>query len=88
LARRSRGSSGTIDSSCFGGQLKSGDYGGADGAAVHARNGVENGVLPGYIVPGPPGQRGDPGDDFLRLMKQVEALMQLVTGNPVGVRAA
>ncbi len=49
---------------------------------------VENGVLPGYVIPGPLGQRGDPGDDFLRLMKQVEALMQLVTGNPVGVRAA
>jgi putative nucleotidyltransferase with HDIG domain len=49
---------------------------------------MEHGVLPGYIVPGPLGQHGDPGDEFLRLMKQVEALMQLVTGNPAGVRAA
>jgi putative nucleotidyltransferase with HDIG domain len=49
---------------------------------------MEHGLLPGYIVPGPLGQLGDPGDEFLRLMKQVEALMQLVTGNPVGVRAA
>ena len=47
-----------------------------------------HGLLPGYIIPGLLGQLGDPGDEFLRLMKQVESLMQLVTGNPVGVRAA
>jgi putative nucleotidyltransferase with HDIG domain len=49
---------------------------------------MAHGLLPGYIIPGPLGQLGDPGDEFLRLMKQVESLMQLVTGNPVGVRAA
>ena len=49
---------------------------------------LAHGLLPGYIIPGPLGQLGDPGDEFLRLMKQVESLMQLVTGNPVGVRAA
>jgi putative nucleotidyltransferase with HDIG domain len=50
-----------------------------------------NGLSPGYVIPGPVGQRGNlgqPGDDFLRLMKQVEALMVLVSGNPVGVRSA
>lgn len=50
-----------------------------------------SGLSPGYVIPGPIGQRGNlgqPSDDFLRLMKQVEALMVLVSGNPLGVRAA
>jgi len=48
----------------------------------------DHGLLPGYIVPGHMERLGQPSDDFLRLMKQVEALMQLVVGMPVGVRAA
>jgi putative nucleotidyltransferase with HDIG domain len=48
---------------------------------------TENGLLPGYLVPLAPGTRRQPPDDFLRLMKQVDALMVLVAGTPVGVRA-
>ncbi len=50
-----------------------------------------HGLMPGYVMPGPAGQggyQGQPGDDFLRLLTQVEALMQLVAGTSVGVRAA
>lgn len=46
-----------------------------------------NGLLPGYIVPLAPGSTNQRPDDFLRLMRQVDALMLLVAGTPVGVRA-
>jgi hypothetical protein len=39
-------------------------------------------------VPGHMERLGQPPDEFLRLIKQVEALMQLVVGLPMGVRAA
>lgn len=48
---------------------------------------TSNGLLPGYIVPLEPGATHQPPDDFLRLAKQVDALMQLVVGTPVNVRA-
>jgi len=48
----------------------------------------DHGLLPGYIVPGYMERLGQPPDDFLRLIKQVEALMQLVVGLPMGLRAA
>ncbi|MGH2631849.1 MAG: HDOD domain-containing protein [Tepidiformaceae bacterium] len=47
-----------------------------------------HGLLPGYVVPGHMERLGQPSDDFLRLMKQVEALMQLVVGMPTGLKAA
>jgi putative nucleotidyltransferase with HDIG domain len=46
-----------------------------------------NGLLPGYVVPMAPGTTRQPPSDFLRLSKQVDALMLLVAGTPVGVRA-
>lgn len=72
-----------------------GHHGGHDGETTLAgmvaaadRFCTEHGLLPGYIVPGHMEQLGQPSDDFLRLMKQVEALMQLVVGSPVGLKAA
>jgi hypothetical protein len=49
---------------------------------------VGNGLLPGYIRPPEPGTERVPTPKFAALMKQVDALMELVTGTPVGVRAA
>ncbi|WP_322795103.1 HDOD domain-containing protein [Tepidiforma sp.] len=49
---------------------------------------VGNGLLPGYVVPPAVGTRPEPTPEFAGLMRQVQALMELVTGNPVGVRAA
>lgn len=49
---------------------------------------VGNGLLPGYICPPAPGTERLPTPPFAALMKQVDALMELVTGEPVGVRAA
>lgn len=46
-----------------------------------------NGLLPGYVVPLDAGTHAQPPDDFLRLSKQVDALMELVIGNPVNVRS-
>lgn len=48
---------------------------------------VDNGLLPGYIVPPQSGTRTEAPADFSRLMKQVDALMELVRGNAVGVAA-
>lgn len=45
-----------------------------------------HGLLPGYVVPLAPGVTNQPPDEFLRLAKQVDALMQLVIRNPVNVR--
>lgn len=49
---------------------------------------VENGLLPGYVLPPELGTVRVPAPEFAQLMKQVDALMELVTGQPVGVRAA
>jgi HD-like signal output (HDOD) protein len=49
---------------------------------------VQNGLLPGYVLPPEPGTVRVPAPEFAQLMKQVDALMELVTGQPVGVRAA
>jgi HD-like signal output (HDOD) protein len=49
---------------------------------------VEHGLLPGYVLPPEPGTVRVPAPEFALLMKQVDALMELVTGQPVGVRAA
>jgi HD-like signal output (HDOD) protein len=48
---------------------------------------AQNDLLPGYIVPPPMDWMPDRPADFRRLMDQVEALMELVMGNPVGVKA-
>ena len=48
---------------------------------------VSNGLLPGYVVPPASGTHLDSPADFSRLMKQVDSLMELVRGNPVGVTA-
>jgi putative nucleotidyltransferase with HDIG domain len=47
-----------------------------------------NGLLPGYIVPVAAGEMRTVGADFQTLMRQVDALMQLVKGSPAGVKAA
>ena len=44
-----------------------------------------NGLLPGYVVPPAAGERRAVAPDYPHLEKQVEALMELVTGSPVGV---
>jgi len=44
-----------------------------------------NGLLPGYLVPPAAGERQTVAPDFPNLAKQVDALMELVTGSPVGV---
>jgi len=49
---------------------------------------VEHVLLPGYVLPPEPGTARVPAPEFAQLMKQVDALMELVTGEPVGVRAA
>ena len=49
---------------------------------------TDRGLLPGYTVPGATNGQGQPPDDFLRLMKQVEALVQLVVGPHAGLHAA
>ena len=46
-----------------------------------------NGLLPGYVVPPAPGRARTVGQDWAHLAKQVDALMELVTGSPVGVAA-
>jgi putative nucleotidyltransferase with HDIG domain len=46
-----------------------------------------HGVLPGYIIPGKPAPEPE-SDEFHRLMKQVDSLMLLVGGDPVGVKMA
>lgn len=49
----------------------------------------ENGLLPGYVIPPEAGhQRPAPQPAFAELLRQVGALMELVTGSPAGVRAA
>ena len=47
-----------------------------------------NGLLPGYIVPVAPGETRQITAEFKTLMRQVDALMQLVKGSPAGVKAA
>lgn len=47
-----------------------------------------NGLLPGYIIPLPPGEVRRITPEFQTLMRQVDALMQLVKGSPAGVKAA
>lgn len=47
-----------------------------------------NGLLPGYIIPLPPGEVRRIAPEFQTLMRQVDALMQLVKGSPAGVKAA
>lgn len=47
-----------------------------------------NGLLPGYVVPVPAGETRRITADFQALMRQVDALMQLVKGSPTGVKAA
>jgi HD-like signal output (HDOD) protein len=46
-----------------------------------------NGLLPGYAIPPKPGEARAVGQDYTHLVKQVDALMELVTGAPVGVAA-
>jgi putative nucleotidyltransferase with HDIG domain len=46
-----------------------------------------NGLLPGYVVPPKPGETRAVAQDYAHLAKQVDALMELVTGTPVGVAA-
>lgn len=46
-----------------------------------------NGLLPGYVVPPAAGTARTVAPDWAHLAKQVDALMELVTGNPVGVAA-
>lgn len=48
---------------------------------------VSNGLFPGYVVPPAPGTAATVQPEFTKLMKQVDALMELVRGNPVGVAA-
>lgn len=49
----------------------------------------ENGLLPGYVVPPEVGHQWPaPQPAFAELLRQVGALMELVTGSPAGVRAA
>lgn len=47
-----------------------------------------SGLLPGYIIPPETNAEAPQAPEFARLMKQVDVLVQLVTGNPAGVRAA
>jgi HD-like signal output (HDOD) protein len=49
---------------------------------------VANGLLPGYVLPPAPGTHPAQPPEFVHLVKQVDALMELVGGNRVGVRAA
>ncbi len=55
--------------------------------AAADRFATDHGVLPGYIIPGAPSVEPD-SEEFRRLMKQVKSLMQLVVGEPVGVKLA
>lgn len=48
---------------------------------------VSNGLYPGYVIPPAPGTTAAFPPEFTRLMKQVDSLMELVRGNPVGVTA-
>ncbi|MBA4181841.1 MAG: hypothetical protein C0506_14720 [Anaerolinea sp.] len=48
---------------------------------------VTHGLLPGYVVPPAAGTHTEEAAEFTRLMQQVDALMELVRGNPVGVAA-
>jgi putative nucleotidyltransferase with HDIG domain len=45
---------------------------------------IVRGILPGYIVPG--AKAGTTEPDFVKLMGQVDALMEMIDGQPVGVR--
>jgi HD-like signal output (HDOD) protein len=47
---------------------------------------VVNGLLPGYVVPPALGTQPEAQPEFAKLLKQVDALMDLVRGNPVGWR--
>ncbi len=49
---------------------------------------VSNGLLPGYVLPPEAGTHPAPRQEFAQLMRQVDALMELVKGTPVGVKAA
>ncbi len=49
---------------------------------------VSNGLLPGYVLPPEAGTHPAPRPEFAQLMRQVDALMELVKGTPVGVKAA
>jgi len=55
--------------------------------AAADRFATAHGILPGYIIPGAPTAEPD-SEEFRRLMKQVDSLMQLVGGELVGVRVA
>ncbi|MCC7089779.1 MAG: HDOD domain-containing protein [Chloroflexi bacterium] len=46
-----------------------------------------NGLLPGYVVPPKAGEIRAMAQDYAHLAKQVDALMELVTGTPAGVAA-
>jgi len=46
-----------------------------------------NGLLAGYVVPPPLGERVVPSPEFLHLSRQVDVLMELVKGRPAGVAA-
>jgi putative nucleotidyltransferase with HDIG domain len=49
----------------------------------------ENGILPGYVIPPPEGEEAPPvPDDMARILKQVDGLMEMVMGDPVGVITA
>jgi putative nucleotidyltransferase with HDIG domain len=48
---------------------------------------VEHGLFPGFIVPGQPAG-ADEAPEFGHLLKQVDTLMDLVKGEPAGVRIA
>ena len=45
----------------------------------------ERGVLPGYVIPGLRKPGADP--EFEKLMREVDTLMELIDGHPVGVRS-
>lgn len=49
---------------------------------------VSNGLLPGYVLPPEAGTHPVARPNFAALMRQVDALMELVKGTPVGVKAA
>lgn len=49
---------------------------------------TKNGLLPGYVIPSLAGTHAEHTPEFAKLMKQVDSLMELVQGTPVGVVAA
>lgn len=46
---------------------------------------VSQGILPGYMIPSPPGTTPTMSPEMTRLMNQVDTLMELVRGDPAGV---